>query len=260
MDLEHEKRLRGEYYPLFAYKANRFSANAGIAVSNDQLWFLLVGLLAGILLTSPLFVLYYRRRLATEVRQLELRRAEYESCLKEARTDAVTRLANRWAFDAEIEERFATYRRDGRKFALAMVDIDHFKPINDGFGHQAGDEVLRHVGRVLHDSFTDAFLVARYGGEEFALILPGGAVSVAERIDRVRRRIAAEEIPTTAGPLRITISVGVSEAGGDAGVAKLIGRADESLYAAKQAGRDRVYLHDGQRPTGARPASRQRTR
>ena len=91
----------------------------------------------------------------------------------EARTDALTLLANRRAFDDELARRIAEFRRHRRTFSLIMADVDRFKKFNDAHGHQTGDEVLRGVARLLRRKMREMDLVARYGGEEFAIILPG---------------------------------------------------------------------------------------
>ena len=98
---------------------------------------------------------------------------EMQTHAVEARTDALTLLANRRAFDDELARRFAEFARHGRTFSLIMADVDHFKKFNDTHGHQAGDEVLRSVAKLLRRKMRDMDLVARYGGEEFAIILPG---------------------------------------------------------------------------------------
>jgi diguanylate cyclase len=172
---------------------------------------------------------------------------QLESDLSEARTDGLTGLVNRRAFDAKIEELFASYRAGGDSFVLALIDIDHFKQINDNFGHQAGDVVLKAVAAALRRAFDQAFLVARYGGEEFALLLPGPLRLSAARVESIRRSIAGQPIAIAGQGLRVTWSVGLSEPAPDTTVTNLIRRADEALYSAKKGGRDRVCLHDGKR-------------
>lgn len=184
-------------------------------------------------------------RLDAAEQQLDQQTRQLESYLTEARTDGLTGLANRRAFDATIDELFSAYRRGGRSFVLAMLDIDHFKKINDTYGHQAGDDVLTFVAEALRDEFADVYLVARYGGEEFALIMPGPLRTAAERIDALRRRLSTEKIFAAGRNLSVTVSCGVSEPRDEAAASWLIRRADEALYAAKNMGRNRVYYHDG---------------
>src|SRR6185295_20304286 len=90
----------------------------------------------------------------------------------DARTDALTRLANRRAFDDELERRFNEWKRLRVPYTLLMADVDHFKKFNDTHGHQAGDEVLKGVAKTLKDTMREMDFVARYGGEEFAAVLP----------------------------------------------------------------------------------------
>lgn len=170
---------------------------------------------------------------------------QLESDLSEARTDSLTGLVNRRAFDAKIEELFLAHRAGGDAFVLALIDIDHFKQINDNFGHQAGDDVLRFVASAFRQAFEKAYLVARYGGEEFAVILPSPLRLAADRVDALRKKLSREQIESSGTVLRITFSAGLSEPRQDLVSAHLIRRADEALYSAKNMGRDRVYYHDG---------------
>lgn len=172
---------------------------------------------------------------------------QLESDLSEARTDGLTGLVNRREFDAKIEELFASYRVGRDPFVLALIDIDHFKQINDNFGHQAGDAVLKAVAAALSRSFEHAYLVARYGGEEFALLLPGPLRLAAARVESMRKSVADDPIPVAGQWLQITWSAGLSEPTPDTTVTDLIRRADEALYSVKKGGRDRVCFHDGQR-------------
>jgi diguanylate cyclase len=170
----------------------------------------------------------------------------------EARTDALTGLANRRAFDEEIARRLAEFRRQGRIVSLALIDVDHFKQFNDRHGHAAGDRVLRGLASVFQQQVRDMDLVARFGGEEFAIILPGtltnGALIAAERI-----RAAVETANFQYGDLslRVTVSMGVAQFLEGDDERALVERSDTALYAAKDSGRNAVYWHDG---TIARPA------
>jgi len=178
-------------------------------------------------------------KLREQAREIECRAAE-------ARTDALTGLANRRALDMEIERRLTEFQRRGKPFSLMMIDVDHFKRFNDTHGHQAGDEVLRGVADVLRKNARESDLVARYGGEEFAVVL--GGASVAETlhvVDRFRRAIDNARFRFEGAPLHVTASMGVAGILARENAAGLIGRADEALYASKQAGRNCAHWHDG---------------
>jgi len=165
-----------------------------------------------------------------------------------ARTDALTGLANRRAFDDEITRRFAEFQRQGPGFSIVMLDVDHFKDFNDSYGHQAGDEVLRNMGKVLYEGARKMDLVARYGGEEFALILPGAAARDAKnRAEQIRRAIDHSQVHYAETALHVTASLGVAELMPGEEAEAAIQRADAALYASKEAGRNCVHWHDGQR-------------
>lgn len=190
-----------------------------------------------------------RTRLEAAEKQLERQTRQIETYLSEARTDGLTGLANRRAFDQELEKLFAAYRKGGRGFVLTLIDIDHFKVVNDTHGHQVGDTVLQRVSAMLQSELGRAGMVARFGGEEFAVISDGPLGRVAERMNELRRKLAHERIDAGETTLDLTISVGLSEPRDDLVVAPVIRRADEALYAAKKIGRNRVYFHDGRGPT-----------
>lgn len=189
-----------------------------------------------------------RTRLDEHGRQLEAR-------MTEARTDGLVGVANRRALDDELSRSFEAFRASGDNFSLLLLDIDRFKLFNDRHGHQAGDEVLRGVGRALRDTIGSAGFVARYGGEEFAVVLPAtGTHAAADLAERARKHIAATKCDFQGKELRVTVSFGVAEAAlAGENLKAMIHRADEALYAAKKAGRDRVFVFNGSR---CEPASR----
>jgi diguanylate cyclase (GGDEF)-like protein len=152
-----------------------------------------------------------------------------------AEQDSLTSLANRRAM-----ERFCTMLRPHEQICLVLVDVDHFKAVNDQHGHLVGDVVLREVASVLSGSVRAMDRVARWGGEEFLIALPGGsAVLGAEAASRLRRRVEEHPWPLHAPGLRLTVSAGVS-AGPAGEFAGVLARADAAVYAAKRAGRNRV--------------------
>lgn len=190
-----------------------------------------------------------KKRLDAAEVQLDRQTRQIESYLSEARTDALTGLANRRAFDQRLEEMFAAYRKgSGRSFVIALVDIDHFKRINDQFGHQAGDEVLRQVANAIAQQMEGSYLVARFGGEEFAAIMPTPLRLSSERADKMRKAIAEKSLNADGETIAVSVSVGLSELHDDPTTGPPIRRADEALYAAKNMGRNRVYYHDGKAP------------
>jgi diguanylate cyclase (GGDEF)-like protein len=158
--------------------------------------------------------------------------------------DRFTGLLNRAVFNEQLEREVAFARREDGRFAIAMLDIDHFKKFNDTYGHAGGDEALRAVAHTLRSSCRATDVVARYGGEEFALILPGVMSGRAtDLLERFRRVVAVKAItlPGRAKPASVTVSIGVAIWPDDGETpADLLRCADERLYQAKAAGRDRV--------------------
>jgi diguanylate cyclase (GGDEF)-like protein len=171
----------------------------------------------------------------------------YAQVQEQARTDALTGLNNRGEFQRQLKEEEERSRRYNRSFSLLMLDIDHFKTVNDSYGHQAGDEVLRAVAARLREQIRPVDHAARYGGEEFVVILPEttneGALALAERL---RTAVADTAVPVTEGrTIPVTISIGVATFPADAGSeTALIAGADAALYAAKQGGRNRISRYE----------------
>ncbi len=203
---------------------------------------------------------------AEELRQLEvvalqagasLERAElFDRTERMATTDGLTGLVNHRTFQERFDARLAEASRYGRRLSLLLTDIDHFKSVNDTYGHPVGDQVLRGVAALLGQEARTTDLVARYGGEEFAIVMPetdaAGARVIAERI---RERVAAAVSETGLGPLRVTVSIGLATfpADGDR-KARLVEAADGALYAAKRGGRNRtVAAGDAPRRPAAPP-------
>jgi diguanylate cyclase len=188
-------------------------------------------------------------RLEAAERQLDKQTQQIECYLTEARTDGLTGLYNRRAFDKRLDELFAAYRNGGPSFVLVLVDIDKFKTINDNHGHQAGDQVLQQIAAALRSQLSGAMMVARFGGEEFAALVQGPLRVAAKQMDEVRQVIGKEQMDAGEVALKVTISVGVSEPREDLVASPIVRRADEALYAAKNIGRNRVYYHDGKAPS-----------
>ncbi|HEX3183497.1 MAG TPA: diguanylate cyclase [Pyrinomonadaceae bacterium] len=166
-------------------------------------------------------------------------KAYLDSCEEAAFTDHLTGLANRRRFERQLEREVGRVLRFERPFSLLMVDIDNFKNLNDTFGHDAGDDAIRRISRVLREGTRGIDLAARFGGEEFAVLLvetsQSGGLDVAERL-----RVAIKDLETPSGG-RITASFGVAECPTDAQTASgILKAADVALYEAKRNGRDRV--------------------
>ena len=153
-----------------------------------------------------------------------------------ATIDSLTGLGNRRAFEARLEAECKASRADS-PFALLLLDLDHFKSLNDLHGHPAGDEALRIMGRLLSADSRKTDFVARYGGEEFAIILVNtDAAEARETAERLRLRIESEPWPHRV----VTASIGIASGGGGLLPADVIGQADGALYFSKQHGRNRV--------------------
>ena len=161
-----------------------------------------------------------------------------------ARHDGLTGLLNRRAMQETIEQQLARSRRAGDTFAVVMLDIDHFKAINDCHGHAAGDEALKHTAALLRTCVRAVDRVGRFGGEEFVVLLPGFDLPQAAEIAEVlRARLVAQRMEREGGPLSMSASFGVAEwFGPSEEPSRLLMRADQALYQAKRAGRNRVQV------------------
>jgi two-component system, cell cycle response regulator len=170
----------------------------------------------------------------------------FEEAQSAADVDALTGLMSRRRFDRELVDRVRELRA-GESLALLMIDLDHFKRVNDQYGHQAGDAVLRQVAAVIRAEIREGIdLVARYGGEELVVVAPRTSHPCAVDIGRrIRRRIAQARIVAEGVHISVTASIGVAVAGGplpevELHARALIEEADQRLYEAKHAGRNRV--------------------
>jgi diguanylate cyclase len=159
-------------------------------------------------------------------------------------TDALTGLANRRSLDAFLRAAQITAMEAGTPLSILLIDIDHFKQFNDGFGHQVGDQVIRLVAKVLQENVRECDLAARYGGEELMAVLPGAALdSCFEVAERIRRRICEARLTrrTTGEEISsVTVSIGVAEFRMAESADGMIDRCDRALYQAKRAGRNRT--------------------
>lgn len=155
-----------------------------------------------------------------------------------AQTDQLTGIANRRRTELALDEAIASAEQAGRPVSIAIFDIDHFKRVNDTYGHQAGDEVLKRVAREAAGELRSGDIVGRFGGEEFVIVLPDATLEIASRVaERVRMAVEAGNTNPA-----VTISVGIAELASGENADTLLHRADDALYAAKRAGRNRLRL------------------
>jgi diguanylate cyclase len=180
--------------------------------------------------------------LTTAREQIEVKQQQLESYMAEARTDTLTGVSNRRAFDEQIHRLFAMRERRHSDLCLLMADIDHFKLFNDYHGHQVGDEMLQRVAAALELSTRSSDIVCRYGGEEFAILLPRTKLADAIRVAE-RARVSIEGLRCEIGDceLRVTVSIGVVELRPNEAIHSFVKRGDQALYAAKLAGRNCVW-------------------
>lgn len=171
---------------------------------------------------------------------------------RQALVDGLTGIANRRRSDEMLHLELSRAERLGSSLAFVLTDVDHFKSVNDRYGHPVGDAVLRAIAALLSDTVREIDVAGRWGGEEFALILPGtdlaGGIQLAER---VRSALETRPIETAAGPVAVTASFGVTAFPDYRTESDLVAAADAALYEAKRSGRNRVVAAEGLRPTAA---------
>ncbi len=161
---------------------------------------------------------------------------------RQVQTDSLTNLANRRGLTERLDSELARAHENGTSVSFVIADIDDFKAVNDGHGHQTGDLILRAVAQALASTVRELDLAARYGGEEFAVVLPGSRLADARRsAERMRRAVSEIEVPSATGEsARVTMSFGVAEFPTYAGAEALVAAADAALYQAKRGGKDQV--------------------
>ena len=187
--------------------------------------------------TKPFDVFELRARVRAALRTKHLQ----DLLRKYALIDPLTELPNRRALDERLQQEWARLLRHGGRLSVIMADLDHFKRVNDEFGHPAGDEVLRQVARLLADGCRESDTPARYGGEEFVVVAPETAArDAADFAERLRTSICARPLEVHGKSLEVTASFGVADNEGLKETEDLVQAADEALYRAKSAGRNCV--------------------
>jgi diguanylate cyclase len=186
----------------------------------------------------------YRRDLDVANQTVAAQQKELERLQRAATVDFLTELPNRRQLDARLREEMGRAKRYGQRFSIVVYDLDHFKQVNDDFGHAAGDRVLRAIAQLLHEQKRSSDFLARYGGEEFVMLLPetplDNAVQLAQKLCA---RVRECEFQFQKKPLQITVSAGVGEVVPEIDTPEsLFDRVDGALYQAKREGRDRVCV------------------
>ena len=192
------------------------------------------------------------RRLAQSTQEVRRLREHLEQVRRDAMTDALTRLANRKAFDEALERACSDTEDTGVALTLAVLDIDHFKKFNDTWGHQTGDQVIRYVATIIGRAGASPRMASRYGGEEFAMLFPCEKGDTAmQALEAIRLEISSRMLKrrSTNDDLgAVTVSAGLAERLPGESASSLMERADAALYASKRAGRNRVTAAE-QMPT-----------
>lgn len=182
-----------------------------------------------------------------KVRQMEREAAATQRQLAEqsyrAHHDALTELPNRESYNQRVKQEFERFQRYGRALSMALVDIDHFKQLNDQFGHQVGDRVLKVFAQFLRQRLRNVDFIARYGGEEFIILMPEtDAQTALELMDRTREAIVGTPFRFKSSPVKVSFSCGVSSFACGDDIEQVLERADRALYEAKGQGRNRIVM------------------
>ncbi|MCI0333371.1 MAG: GGDEF domain-containing protein [Planctomycetes bacterium] len=185
-------------------------------------------------------------QLETAEHRLEQQAVEIEAHISRSLTDPLTGLPNRREFNDRLEERMSAWKRRQEMFSLLLLDVDHFKQLNDEHGHLVGDQVLAAIGRTLRGAVRREDAVARYGGEEFAILLPNTSLEQAGHVaEKICDAVAAGTVDYNGQKVAVTVSGGLAEIAPPDTADSIIQRADAALYAAKASGRNRTCTHDG---------------
>jgi len=223
-----------------------FCLRVGQTISYDQLRMQAMAQLASLSMDAEIGRVEAAHRAEQTRQALQELSDQAQELRQRASTDPLTGLANRQVFDDALDLALRQACEGEGQAGLILLDLDHFKRVNDEHGHPAGDEVLRAVGRCLGEHVQSPALAARYGGEEFAVIVPGeGAAQLSRLAENLRRHIAAQRVRHNSREIAFTASLGAAHADFKrerADASELIVRADECLYRAKRGGRNRVEV------------------
>lgn len=189
---------------------------------------------------------YEKTKRALEIREIEVK-AILAQAHELANTDVLTFLPNRRKIVSSLQEEVIRSERYGAPLSISILDIDHFKKVNDTYGHTAGDEVLRNVAARLRTHIRHPDTIGRYGGEEFLIVLPNSELqAAAEQASRLCQHVRKLRIDVNEQFLSVTISIGIAQLRiGRENWEEFLHRADEAMYKAKNAGRDRWALAEG---------------
>lgn len=238
---EANEHLTQEQCPIFS------QALKGITYEGDEQFKTRTGELLPVVVTSQPMIEHGRiTGVVTVFRDIRERKETERTLKRLATTDSLTGLSNRRAFLERLQEEQRLSRRLGHPSSLLMVDFDHFKRINDEYGHPIGDMVLQHFASMARSCLRETDAIGRLGGEEFAILLPGtdlkGAVQLAERL---RHLLEQTPTQTPSGPIPMTLSIGVTPLlPEDSASSELLSRADDALYQAKESGRNRIKTRE----------------
>ncbi len=180
----------------------------------------------------------------------------YASIQNDYLYDDLTKVYNRRAGLVRLNEEFSRAKRSGATLSVAMVDADHFKNINDSYGHIVGDKVLTHIASTLKSGLRECDIVARYGGEEFLILLPDtGGSQASQPLNRLRQRIAENTFVNDGLEIEMSVSIGIATiSSSDEDPMEIVLRADNALYFAKKSGRNKVvYDRQDRRRSDLRP-------
>jgi diguanylate cyclase len=223
-------------------EATKGELNATQSQPAEHLTEFVVGVVGKILESNEVL----QKRLHSAESKLQEQNTKLDAYLTKSQTDSLTRLPNRRVFDERLQKLMEPADGLPKTFALIMFDLDHFKAINDGFGHLGGDYVLRQIGFLLLDLAAEGLFAARLGGEEFGVLaVCECAEDACQLAEKVRLAVAEHHFSYEHVALSVTLSAGVAMMLDGENNSQLLGRTDQALYAAKASGRNCCFYHNG---------------